>query len=86
MSSYTYVDGRYCLKNTAKTYINDRGYQFGDAVYEVVLYREGTFFDLNGHLARLRNSLKSLDINSATIPKDVNVPLTAYIHAATCKN
>ena len=63
MSSYSYVDGRYCLKNTAKTYINDRGYQFGDAVYEVILYREGTFFDLNGHLARLRNSLKSLDIN-----------------------
>ncbi len=63
MSSYSYVDGKYCLKNTAKTFINDRGYQFGDAIYEVILYREGTFFDLNGHLTRLRNSLRSLDID-----------------------
>ena len=63
MSSYSYVDGKYCLKSTAKTFINDRGYQFGDAIYEVILYREGTFFDLNGHLTRLRNSLHSLDID-----------------------
>ena len=63
MSSYSYVDGKYCLKSTAKTFINDRGYQFGDAIYEVILYREGTFFDLNGHLTRLRNSLRSLDID-----------------------
>ena len=63
MPSYSYVDGRYCIKNSAKTYINDRGYQFGDAVYEVILYRKGIFFDLDGHIKRLRNSLKSLDID-----------------------
>ena len=61
MPNYAYVDGKYCNKINAKTFIDDRGYQFGDSVYEVIIYREGIFLDLEGHIKRLRNSLKSLD-------------------------
>ena len=49
MSNFSYVDGRYHPKNTSKVFINDRGYQFGDAIYEVLLYKKGIFFDLEGH-------------------------------------
>ena len=62
MPNLAYINGSYCNKNLAKTFIDDRGYQFGDAVYEVFVYRDGKFLDYIGHIKRLKNSLKSLDI------------------------
>ena len=62
MPNLAYVNGSYCNKNLAKTFIDDRGYQFGDAVYEVLVYRDGKFLDYIGHIKRLKNSLQSLDI------------------------
>ena len=61
MPNYAYVDKKYCNKIFAKTFIDDRGYQFGDSVYEVIIYRNGVFLDLMGHIKRLRNSIKRLD-------------------------
>ncbi|MBI1937617.1 MAG: aminotransferase class IV [Ignavibacteriales bacterium] len=40
----------------------DRGFLFGDGVYEVIRYYPKKFFLLEDHLARLRNSLKELEI------------------------
>lgn len=40
----------------------DRGFLFGDGVYEVIRYYPKKFFLLEDHFARLRNSLKELDI------------------------
>ena len=44
----------------AKVPIEDRGYQFGDAVYEVVNSFKGKFFGLEEHLDRLERSLREL--------------------------
>jgi len=38
----------------------DRGFQFGDAVYEVWGVRKGALLDTSGHLARLKRSLGEL--------------------------
>ena len=62
MANISYVDGVYCNIQDAKIHINDRGYHFGDAVYEVILYNNGIFYDYDGHIKRLFNSLKLINI------------------------
>ena len=37
MSHIAYVNGRYLPQRDATVHIEDRGYQFADGVYEVVL-------------------------------------------------
>lgn len=62
MSRVAYVNGRYVRAEAAAVHIEDRGYQFGDGVYEVCLAAAGRFCDLPGHLARLERSLGALSI------------------------
>ena len=62
MANISYVNGLYCNIQEAKININDRGYHFGDAVYEVILYNDGIFYDYDGHIKRLFNSLKLINI------------------------
>ena len=62
MANISYIDGIYCNIKNAKISINDRGYHFGDAVYEVMLYNNGIFYDYEGHITRLFNSLKLINI------------------------
>ena len=62
MSRFAYVNGSYHPLSEAAVHIEDRGYQFGDGVYEVVLVRHGRLHDLDGHLARLDRSLKEIFI------------------------
>ena len=63
MSRIAYVNGQYCRQAQAGVSIDDRGYQFADGVYEVALYVNGQFWDLDGHLARLTRSLAELRID-----------------------
>ena len=63
MANISYVDGVYCKIQDAHIHINDRGYHFGDAVYEVILYNKGIFYDYDGHINRLFNSMKLININ-----------------------
>ena len=63
MPKISYVDGFYCHYENSKININDRGYHFGDAVYEVIMFNENIFFDFDAHIKRLFKSLSSIDIN-----------------------
>lgn len=62
MSRIAYVNGQYVPHGSAQIHVEDRGYQFADSVYEVCLVVDGKFWDIDGHLARLRRSLSELDI------------------------
>lgn len=62
MSRIAYVNGRYCSHNGAAIHIEDRGYQFSDAVYEVCGIRGGKMLDEEAHLNRLDWSLGELQI------------------------
>ena len=62
MPKISYVDGSYRHYENSKININDRGYHFGDAVYEVVMFKQNIFFDFDGHIERLFKSLISIDI------------------------
>jgi D-alanine transaminase len=57
MSRIAYVNGRYVDQRLAEVNIEDRGYQFGDGIYEVVHLYAGRFVDEDLHLARLERSL-----------------------------
>ncbi|MBN9276583.1 MAG: aminotransferase class IV, partial [Hyphomicrobium sp.] len=62
MTRIVYVNGRYLPYAEAAIHPEDRGNQFGDAVYEVCEVREGRLTDETRHLARLERSLGELGI------------------------
>lgn len=62
MSRIAYVNGRFVPKSEAMVHIEDRGYQFADAVYEVWALFDGRLADPEGHFARLERSLSELSI------------------------
>jgi D-alanine transaminase len=62
MSRIAYVNGRYLPLSHAKVHVEDRGYQFGDGVYEVCEVRDGRLIDERRHLERLQRSLGELRI------------------------
>ncbi|WP_443644630.1 aminotransferase class IV [Candidatus Levibacter sp. Uisw_134_01] len=62
MPNITYINGKYLNYEDSKIHVNDRGYHFGDAVYEVIVFNKNIFYDFDGHIQRLFKSLKSLEI------------------------
>ncbi|MGD0720120.1 MAG: D-amino-acid transaminase [Roseiarcus sp.] len=65
MSRIAYIDGRFLPYRSARVHIDDRGFQFGDGVYEVCEIRDGALIDESRHLARLERSLAALRIGSS---------------------
>ena len=62
MSRIAYVNGRYVPQLDASVNIEDRGYQFGDGIYEVVHLFDGRFIDEDLHLDRLERSLREIQL------------------------
>src|SRR4051794_20738978 len=62
MSRIAYVNGRYVAHGDAAVHIEDRGYQFADAVYEVCEVKGGRLIDERRHMQRLARSLAELAI------------------------
>ena len=63
MSRIAYVNGRYIPHKNASVHIEDRGYQFGDGVYEVVLVLNKNLIDFEGHYNRLKRSLNEISLD-----------------------
>lgn len=53
---------------------DDRGFLFAEGIYEVVRWYEGFFFDMEGHLARMKRSLREILINW---PEEDSFPVIA---------
>ena len=62
MARIVYVNGRYLPWGEARVHAEDRGFQFGDAVYEVCEVRGGRLIDETRHMDRLQRSLGELKI------------------------
>lgn len=73
MPNLSYIDGNYYDYYDSKININDRGYHFGDAVYEVILYNQGVFYDFDDHINRLFRSLHSIDIQFSISKKTIEL-------------
>jgi len=62
MPDIAFVNGRFLPWKDATVSIDDRGFQFGDGVYEVVRTYRGAPFELAAHLDRLNRSAKELSL------------------------
>jgi D-alanine transaminase len=82
MSRIAYVNGRYLPFTDAKVHVEDRGYQFGDGVYEVCEVRGGRLIEERRHVERLQRSLGELRIR---MPMSTRA-LSVILHEVVARN
>lgn len=63
MEPIAYVNGAFLPIDKATIHIEDRGFQFADGVYEVIVCLNGNFLDLQPHLIRLQRSCAAIGID-----------------------
>src|SRR5512147_13635 len=59
-----YLNGQFLPQEQAQISVMDRGFLFGDGVYEVIPVYGGKLFRLGPHLRRLQNSLDAVRIGN----------------------
>lgn len=57
-----FLNGRFINREDAKVDIEDRGYQFGDGIYEVIRIYNGKMFTVKEHLQRLIESAEKIKL------------------------
>jgi D-alanine transaminase len=68
MPDIGFLNGRFMPLEQTLVSVEDRGFQFGDGVYEVIRTYQGIPFQLEAHLARLERSAKAIGL---TMPYQV---------------
>jgi D-alanine transaminase len=63
--SIVYLNGRFVPKDQAMIPVEDRGFIFGDGIYEVLRVIEGRIFAWGAHAERLAYGLRELRIDAA---------------------
>ena len=71
MQELTYFNGEFVEPDAKVISIDDRGYLFGDSVYEVVRVVKGRCFALSYHQDRLYRSMREMDIPVKMTPDDL---------------
>ena len=71
MQELTYFNGEFVEPGAKVISIDDRGYLFGDSVYEVVRVVKGRCFALSYHQDRLYRSMREMDIPVKMTPDDL---------------
>ena len=64
MDDIIFLNGDFISKSNAQISIMDRGFLFGDGVYELIPIYNGKIFLIDKHLSRLKNSLKLINMKS----------------------
>ncbi len=59
-----YLNGEWMAPEDAKVSVFDRGFMFGDGIYEVMAVYGGKVFTLEDHLVRLKRSLEAIRLKS----------------------
>lgn len=62
MPNIAFVNGKWSPLAAASVSVEDRGFQFGDGVYELLRTYGGEIFHVEEHLARLESSAKEIEI------------------------
>ncbi len=65
-----YLNGEFMPLEEARVPVLDRGFIFGDGVYEVIPVYAGRLFRVQEHLQRLDNSLKSIKLKNPLIRQE----------------
>lgn len=67
-----YLNGKFIPKEHAMISVMDRGFLFGDSIYEIMPVYEGRIFHIDLHLKRLEKSLKLVKIKNPKTFKEWN--------------
>ncbi|MHB8535779.1 MAG: D-amino acid aminotransferase [Sulfuricaulis sp.] len=70
--SQVYLNGRFLPPDQAKVSVFDRGFIFGDGIYEVIPVFGGRLFRLPQHLARLEASLAAIRLSNPHTAREWN--------------
>lgn len=70
--SIAYVNGDFVPEDQAKVSIFDRGFLFGDGIYEVTPVIDGRLVDRQAHMARLKRSLGEVRITPPVPLEDID--------------
>ncbi len=71
MPAIAYLNGRFLPIEEATVNIEDRGFQFGDSLYEVIRLYGGKPYRAPQHLARLYRGLKMIDLDPGLSPGEL---------------
>ena len=82
MSSYVMINGNITIETEAHIPALDRGFLYGDCIYEVFAARNGVVIDYDRHMQRLRHSAQSHEIgvpwSDESIRFEIDNLLTVY--------
>ncbi|WHX99655.1 D-amino-acid transaminase [Neobacillus sp. DY30] len=79
---FALLNGEIIERSQAKVDVEDRGYQFGDGIYEVIRVYNGKMFTAAEHLSRFKRSSESIGI---TLPFS-SLELTEMLNELIIKN
>ncbi len=82
MPEIAYVNGEFLPLERATVNVEDRGFQFADAVYEVLRTYRGQPFAMDEHLARLFRSLQSARIQHSFTPDQLQSVIVESVRRA----
>lgn len=57
-----FFNGNFIPKDEVRISPDDRGFLFADGIYEVVRWYRGFFYDMEGHMSRLKRSMREIRI------------------------
>ncbi len=66
-SEAVYLNGKYPSKDKASLSILDRGFLFGDGVYELIPIHNKKIFYMTDHFQRLKKSLELINVEPAIV-------------------
>lgn len=78
-TNYAYVNGRFVPENEATVSIFDRGFLYGDGVFETMRVYDGRVFRAVEHMGRLSLGLRALGIEALLSPEELRAAGRALI-------
>ena len=65
--AWVFLDGEILPREAAKISVNDRGFLFAHAAYEVTAVFNGNLIDFEHHMARLERTLAGIEVDMPSI-------------------
>lgn len=81
-----FLNGVFCEKDSARISIEDRGFLFGDGIYEVIRFYDGVYFQLEKHLDRLAKSAQKIYLQLPYSRKEIADICYALLNKSGLKN
>jgi branched-chain amino acid aminotransferase len=84
--SLVYINGKFYSKSDAKISVFDRGFLYGDSVFETLRAYNGFVFKIDEHIKRLYQSSKSINLNIKLSKNEIKKAIYETLKANNLKN